>query len=87
MIPAPALAADSTSIRPASMIFMSATMVLPGKSRFNSRTASRPSLLIRGVPASTQSTPAGTARSATPTARCKSTKSSANCKMADIVIS
>jgi len=36
MIPAPALAADSTSIRPRSMIFMSATMVLPGKSLFNS---------------------------------------------------
>ena len=78
---APALAAISTSTRPASNVFKSATMVFFGKSFFRVLTALRPSLLIRGVPTSSQSAPPSTASPATLTARFKSTKSSATCRI------
>ena len=79
--PAPALAAYSTSMRPASMVFMSAKMSLSGNAALSSRTAFRPSALISGVPASTQSAPPATASRATSRARGRSTKSSATCTM------
>ena len=58
---APAFAAISTSKEPVSMTFMSATTRLSWKARLSSRTAFRPSLLMSGVPASTQSAPPSTA--------------------------
>src|SRR5665254_9993 len=67
--PAPALAAYSTSVRPASIVFMSATMVCSGNSALSVRTAPRPSALISGVPASTQSAPPAPAPPATSLAR------------------
>ena len=82
---APALAATSTSARPASMIFMSATMVAEGKSLRSSRIDCSPSLLMSGVPASSQSTPPAIASFAFFRARCKSTKSRASCKIGFIL--
>ena len=79
--PAPALAAYSTSMRPASIVFKSAKMSLSGNAALSSRTESRPSALISGVPASTQSTPPATASRAISTARGRSTKSRATCTM------
>ncbi len=52
-------------------------MVLSGNSAFRALTAFRPSALISGVPASTQSAPPATASRATSSARGRSTKSSA----------
>ena len=49
-------------------LFMSATIVADGNSLRKTRTAFRPSLLISGVPASSQSTPPATASAATFTA-------------------
>ena len=58
---APALAMISTSKDPTSMVLVSAMIFLPGNSRLSARTASAPSLLMRGVPASIQSAPPSTA--------------------------
>jgi hypothetical protein len=74
---APDFAAISTSNAPVSMIFMSATIRCDGNAFFSSRTASSPSLLISGVPASIQSAPPSTASFAAPNARERFSKSSA----------
>ena len=58
---APALAMISTSKDPTSMVLVSAMIFLPGNSRLSARTASAPSLLMSGVPASIQSAPPSTA--------------------------
>ena len=84
---APALAAISTSTRPASMIFMSATMVASGNSERSARTASRPSLLIRGVPASRRRTPPSHASLAARRACDRLAKSSASCSCTGSAIS
>ncbi len=75
---APAFAAHSVSVRPASITFMSAMMVASGNSRRSARTASSPSLLIRGVPASSHCTPPSTASRAARSACSRFTKSRAN---------
>ena len=74
---APAFAAISISARPASIVFMSATSVWRGNSARKRRIASRPSLLISGVPISIQSAPPPTASRASRSARSRSAKSSA----------
>ena len=58
---APALAMISTSNAPTSIVLVSAIIFFPGNSLRSARTASAPSLLMRGVPASIQSAPPSTA--------------------------
>ena len=65
---APALAMSSTSYPPTSMVLVSATIFIPGNSFLSVRIPSVPSLLMRGVPASSQSTPPATASLAMTTA-------------------
>ena len=65
---APALAMISTSKDPVSIVLVSAMIFFPGNSLFSVRTASAPSLLISGVPASIQSAPPSTASRAIATA-------------------
>jgi len=74
---APAFEAASISMRPASIVLRSATMGMSGNSARSWRTASRPSLLMSGVPASSQSAPPSTASRATRMAWPRLTKSSA----------
>ncbi len=78
IISAPAFDAISVSKSPVSIVFISAIIFLLGKIRFNSRIASIPSLLIRGVPASIQSIPPGTASFAIEIARSRFNISSAS---------
>ncbi len=80
-ISAPDFTAISTSSAPVSMVFMSARMVCPGKLSFSALTAFMPSLLMRGVPVSIQSTPPSTASRAIWRARSSSRMSRATCSM------
>jgi hypothetical protein len=80
MTSAPALAAISTSNAPTSMVFMSATSVLPGNSLLRARRHSAPSLLIRGVPASIQSAPPSRDSRAISSARFRCMRSRATCR-------
>lgn len=77
---APALAMISTSNEPVSMVLVSATILSPGNSLLSARTASAPSLLISGVPASTQSAPPVTASRAMTTALSSCIRSNATCR-------
>ncbi len=62
------------------MVFMSATMVFPGKAFFSFLTISMPSLLMSGVPTSIQSAPPSTASFAICIALSPWTRSSATCR-------
>ena len=81
---APAFAAISISNAPVSIVFRSATMVLPGNSFRSCRRTSTPSDLIRGVPASIQSAPPSTASFAAWIARFACMKSRATCRTGSI---
>jgi len=83
---APAFAAISTSARPASMIFMSATIVASGNSSRSFLTASRPSLLISGVPASSLRTPPSHASCAARSACERFAKSRASCSCGSAIM-
>ncbi len=82
---APALAAASISVRPASMILRSATIGCRGNSRRRARTMSSPALLIRGVPASMTCAPPRTASRAQASARDASRKSRAICRTGSVM--
>ena len=77
---APAFAMISTSNAPVSMVLVSATILRPGNVLFIVRTASVPSLLMRGVPTSIQSAPPSTASCAMPTLLLSCIMSRATCK-------
>ena len=77
---APALAMISTSNEPVSMVLVSAMILSEGNSLLSARTASAPSLLMSGVPASIQSAPPSTASRAMATALFSCMRSSATCR-------
>ena len=72
---APALAINSASSQPPSMVFKSATIGTSGYACRSSFTASMPCAIISGVPTSSQSMPASKAIAAVPMASATSTKS------------
>ena len=86
MMSAPAFAAISVSKAPVSMVFMSATSGVSGNCCLSCLSMSMPSLLIRGVPASSKSAPPLCAAAAISRARWLLRRSRATCKTGFIIV-
>ena len=85
MMSAPAFAMISTSNPPTSMVLVSAMIFDLGNSFLSARTASAPSLLMRGVPTSIQSAPPSTDSLAIPIALFSWWRSNAICNAGHMV--